>query len=118
MPILVGAAVGAGLDYASHRLRDRCSCRSGGSPYGTYAFLGAGYGATGPFVDKPRVGIAGGGASGSKTSWLSTQAHKIYKTSPGLSDAVSGSGRVASRAFRGLALGASVYDVYWAYKCD
>lgn len=75
--------------------------------------------ATGPYVDKPRTGIAGGGKAGNKTSVVSNVAHRLYKKhgkTVGVK-VIRAGGRIASRAvpYAGTAL--FVYDLSVYEEC-
>nr|WP_200967936.1 hypothetical protein [Pseudomonas aeruginosa] len=75
--------------------------------------------ATGPYVDKPRTGIAGGGKAGNKTSVVSNVAHSLYKKygkTVGVK-VIRAGGRIASRAvpYAGTAL--FVYDLSVYEEC-
>ncbi len=96
--ITIIAGIGGGLayDYTISQIKSECGCGSSGSTAGPLgnAAVGAGTGLTGPYVEKPRTGIAGGGRSGNRTSVLSTLGGSKFRSI----------GRVASRGLLGIGL--------------
>ena len=91
--IVLGAAAGFAWDQLITKLREKCECATADStlgPAGNVA-LGAAAGATGPFATKGRTGVAGGGASGQRTSVLSKAINAAYKNgqlSPGTTNRI------------------------------
>lgn len=73
----VGIAVGLAFDYTIEAIRgDDNSTATTAANAGT----GGAVAATGPFADKPRGGVAGGGPAGSKTSVASKANHALAKS--------------------------------------
>lgn len=124
-PLGLNAFAGTTADMGgSFSGRDTCDCLA-------KAFLGiedaavlggaAAAGAlTGPFVNKPRGGIAGGGPAGNKTSVLSTAVHKLNLGS-GKSSANRAARNVGRKIFTRVIPGAGtvllVYDLATYLEC-
>jgi RHS repeat-associated protein len=112
IPIIAGIL----LDAVVSELEQLCSCEDSNGY--TYTITGAGYASTGPFGEKGRTGIAGGGKSGSRTSFLSMLIHKASDGRPGpVGKAARYAGRRASRAIPVVGVGLIFYDVYRLGPC-
>lgn len=74
---------------------------------------------TGPYVRKPRGGVAGGGPAGDRTSWLSRWASNKYGSARECAKTrtIRGAGRVASRASAVVTVAAGSYAVGNAIGC-
>ena len=74
---------------------------------------------TGPYVSKPRGGIAGGGRAGSKTSVWSTAIHEINKRGEKSATTAAAriAGRLASRAIPYASIALLIYDITVFNKC-
>lgn len=99
--------------------QDPCGCFAKAFLGYAEAGVAATEAATGPYVNKPRGGIAGGGKAGGKTSAWSSAIHQVNKRA-GKSAATAAArtaGRVASRAvpYAGTAL--LIYDITVFNKC-
>jgi hypothetical protein len=75
--------------------------------------------ATGPYVNKPRGGIAGGGPAGNRTSALSSAIHSINNRvgKSAATAAARTAGRIVSRAVPYVGTGLFLYDVGVLDKC-
>lgn len=117
VPILVGIGIGLAIDFAVSEIKTMCGCASSDSSIGAsgYGAVGGGIGLFGPFEQKPRTGISGGGRSGTKTSVFS---RFLYDLNPGRSGgALRQFGRVAIRGNVLIGAGALLYDIYDVGKC-
>ncbi len=85
--------------------------------------VGIGIAATGPFVDKPRSGVAGGGKAGSKTSIVSKIGGRFPIPVPGggsiagTGNLIRGLGRIGGRFLPGVGVALLAYDAYSIGKC-
>ncbi|WP_373421723.1 RHS repeat-associated core domain-containing protein [Burkholderia multivorans] len=76
VPILVGIGAGYVFDYLLEMYKkEHCTCRHTPLTSVGNAVAGGAIGGSGSFASKPRGGIAGGGAAGSKTSPFSQMNH-------------------------------------------
>ncbi|MCX2778231.1 hypothetical protein OQJ46_16690 [Microbulbifer thermotolerans] len=114
----------AGYDFDGAGAEDPCGCFEtaflGIRNAATVTGLGVAGAATGPFASKPRTGAAGGGPSGSRTSYLSKAVHRVNKRS-GKTKAtriVRAAGRkIFTRAIPGVGTALLVYDLHAYDKC-
>lgn len=120
----LGLANGPAVHWIEHpgenpSFDDPCGCFAKAFLGYAEAGVAATEAATGPYVNKPRGGIAGGGPAGGKTSALSSAVHAINKRAgkSAATAAVRSAGRIASRAvpYAGTAL--FLYDVTVFDKC-
>ncbi|EON92524.1 YD repeat-containing protein [Marinobacter lipolyticus SM19] len=99
--------------------QDPCGCFSKAFLGYAEAGVAATEAATGPYVNKPRSGIAGGGKAGSKTSAWSLAVHQVNNRvgKNAATAAARTMGRVASRAvpYAGTAL--LIYDINVFNQC-
>ena len=123
VPLLVGIVVGVAIDYGvAYAKQQLCGCKDGSSGIGLggYAALGAAEGTFGPFGTKGRVGIAGGGPSGTRTSLFSRGVGAAYGggfIDLGIRNSLRNFGRLAGRANIALSAAALSYDIYTLYQC-
>jgi hypothetical protein len=118
IPIVIGIGAGYAFDYLLEQYKkEHCTCKgtpAGGAGNGA---AGGAVGGTGPFANKPRGGIAGGGRAGKTTSSFSLMNHAA---------ASRGMYSVATRnaitkvlrkvPYAGAALAS--YEIYDAFTCD
>ena len=116
IPILIGIAIGLAIDAGVSYIEENCSCADPSMPSIPYAYpaIGGAYGATGPFVRKPRTGVAGGGRSGSRTSVVSTRFGS--STTPG-GRAARTAGRRAAKFLPYAGAATALYDGYRLRGC-
>jgi len=104
LPPAAGIALGLIADYVEEH---NCKCQDGYDLMIEGGVAGGIRGGFGPYVKKPRMGIAGGGRSREWTSAWSTAVGKSGRTV----------GRVVSRASAAIGLGLAAYDLYRIYFC-
>jgi RHS repeat-associated protein len=118
VPVLIGIGAGYAFDYLVAKYKkEHCTCRD--TPLGSAgnSALGGVLGVAGPFVSKPRGGIAGGGPSGTGTSLLSQLNHAA--ASRGIYSVATRNG--ITKILRKVPYaGAAVvgYELYDAFSCD
>ena len=108
-----GLILGRAIDPATEYVEEQyCTCGSDGAVMPdlplTWESYGAAAGATGPFVQKPRTGVAGGGKSGGWTSGWSTWFGST-KVNPTAS-ALRKGGRAVARKLPYIGTGLLLYD--------
>jgi len=123
LPIIIGIGAGFAFDYILEQVEQAlCDCPDAGTALGPggNAALGGAPGAAGPFVQKPRTGISGGGPAGDRTSTLSEINHALEQQRQILDRYAKQITRILRPASRALgAAGAiiSIYQIYDALTC-
>ena len=115
MGILLGLVVDAAMEEVKQEY-----CKCGEAVPGGYAALGAAGGYFGPFDQKPRKGIGGGGPAGDGTSVFSSQvgaAHGNGSISTGTRNKLRKAGRRVARGIPLLGSGLLAYDIYELVQC-
>ncbi|MFJ4143845.1 RHS repeat-associated core domain-containing protein [Pseudomonas sp. NPDC089734] len=124
VPVLIGMGAGLVFDYAvSEWKAEHCKCEDAGTPAGAAgnAAVGAANGTFGPYATKPRTGIAGGGAAGSRTSVYSQTVSEAYQSgaiSIGTRRVLRDTGRFISERLPYVSTALAAYEVYDAYNCN
>ncbi|WP_311239035.1 MULTISPECIES: RHS repeat-associated core domain-containing protein [unclassified Xanthomonas] len=118
IPILAGIGLGYAFDYLVEQYKkEHCTCK--GTPAGAAgnAAAGGAIGGTGPFANKPRGGIAGGGSAGTATSSFSQMNHAAASRGWYSVATRNGITKVLRRVpYAGAAL--TAYEIYDAVSCD
>jgi RHS repeat-associated protein len=118
VPILIGMGVGYAFDYALEQYKKaHCTCQDTPAGAAGNAAAGGAVGGTGPFVSKPRGGIAGGGPSGTATSSFSQMNHAAASRGWYSVATRNGITKVLRKVpYAGAALAG--YELYDALSCD
>jgi RHS repeat-associated protein len=123
LPIIIGIGAGFAFDFILEQVEKAlCDCPDAGTALGPAgnAALGGALGAAGPFVQKPRTGVSGGGPAGDRTSVLSEINHALeqqgrYPTA--IRNRITRLLRPASRALGAAGAIISIYQIYDALTC-
>ncbi len=99
--------------------KDKCGCFAKAFFGYTEAGVVATEYVTGDYINKPRVGIAGGGRAGSKTSALSTAIHQLNKRygKNAITVLIRNAGRLASRSVPYIGSALLINDMTAFSKC-
>ena len=112
------------FDYGLSEWKKRnCSCPTASTPAGPAGngALGAANGVFGPYAQKPRGGIAGGGPAESGTSVFSQANHAAAKSgaySVATRNTIRDFGRSVSRKLPYASTAIAAYEIYDAFSCD
>jgi hypothetical protein len=114
VPIIVGIGAGIVIDAAIDEFKSRfCGCQKSADPT-EWAAMGGAEGLFGPFADKWRTGISGGGPAGGATSWWSRGVTSLRRNdwiNQSQKNFLRGFGRGASRGIPWLGAGLLVFDL-------
>uniref|UniRef100_UPI00398BE0EF RHS repeat-associated core domain-containing protein n=1 Tax=Polaromonas sp. YR568 TaxID=1855301 RepID=UPI00398BE0EF len=118
IPIVIGIGAGYAFDYFLEKYKnEHCTCKDTPAGAAGNSVLGGALGGTGPFVSKPRGGIAGGGPAGSATSSFSQLNHAA--ASRGVYPVATRNG--ITKVLRKVPyVGSAIlaYEIYDAFTCD